>query len=301
MERAKQNPLTQPLIQPQVSSKACVFTRLGLLTHVGFYQRAEVKDALALLRLAVTPDDRQADEAFRRVINIPARGFGAKALDVVETEAAWRKVSLLQALETADLPPRARSAGLAFADAIRGVGRDQGATLADQISLLLDATGYRAMLCESKAETTEDRLANLQELIALAGGFHSARELLDHAALATSGPQDETADRVRLMTIHKAKGLEFPHVFLPGWESGTFPPDYAADHAEERRLAYVAITRGMRRVTITHCAFRRGYATPSGFLDDIPDANKVSGWLTATGQRPALYPPSASVTGLTRL
>jgi len=253
-----------------------------LIGDVGFYQRAEVKDALALLRLVATPDDRQADEAFRRVINTPARGFGAKALDTAEAEAAWRKVSLLQALETAELPPKARSAGLAFADAIRRVGRDATATLADQISLLLDATGYRAMLRESKAET-QDRLENLQELITLAGGFHSARELLDHAALATSGPQDETADRVRLMTMHKAKGLEFPHVFLPGWESGTFPPDYAADHSEERRLAYVAITRGMRRVTITYCAFRRGYATPSSFLDDIPDANKVNGWLACGG------------------
>ena len=85
---------------------------------------------------------------------MPARGFGAKALDTVEAEAAWRQVSLLQALETAELPPKARSAGLAFADAIRGVGRDATATFADQISLLLDATGYRAMLRESKAETT---------------------------------------------------------------------------------------------------------------------------------------------------
>jgi DNA helicase-2/ATP-dependent DNA helicase PcrA len=249
-----------------------------LVGDVGFYQRAEIKDALALLRLSVTPDSTQGDEAFRRVINVLARGFGPKAMDAIEQEAAWRQVSLLQALETAELAPKARSAGLAFADAVHSVGRDRAATVADQISLLLDATGYRAMLRESKAETTEDKLENIQELIGLAGDFHTARDLLDHAALSTSGPQDESADRVRLMTMHKGKGLEFPHVFLPAWEAGTFPPDYG-EISEERRLGYVAITRGMRRVTITYCEFRRGYTVPSSFIDDLPAENRVLGWL----------------------
>ena len=256
-----------------------------LVGDVGFYQRAEIKDALALLRLAANPDSPQADEAFRRVINVPARGFGPRALEAVETEAAWRRVSLLQAVETAELPPKARSAGFAFADAIRAVARNRTATLADQISLLLDATGYRAMLRESRAETTEDRLDNLQELITLAGGFHTARELLDHAALATNGPQDETADRVRLMTIHKCKGLEFPHVFLPAWEAGTFPTSYG-DLAEERRLAYVALTRGMQRVTVSYAVWRRGSMVASPFLADIPPAHSVNGWLRGVGVNP---------------
>jgi DNA helicase-2/ATP-dependent DNA helicase PcrA len=251
-----------------------------LVGDVGFYQRVEIKDALALLRLAATPDSVQGDEAFRRVINVPARGFGPKAIDAVEQEAAFRQASLLQALETAELSPRAHSAGLAFLDAIRGVMRDRFATVADQISLLLDATGYRTMLRESKAETTEDKLENIQELIGLAGDFHTSRALLDHAALSTSGPQDESADRVRLMTMHKGKGLEFPHVFLPAWEAGTFPPDYG-EISEERRLGYVAITRGMRRVTISHCEFRRGYTSPSSFIEDLPAANKITGWLRA--------------------
>jgi DNA helicase-2/ATP-dependent DNA helicase PcrA len=160
---------------------------------------------LALLRLAATPDDTQSDEALRRVINVPARGFGDKAMGTLEAEAAWRQVSLFAALETADLPPRTRSTGLGFVDAVRGVGRDRGATLADQISLLLDATGYRAMLRESRAETTEGRLENVQELIQLAGSFHTARELLDHAALSTGGPHEEADGRVRLMTLHKGK------------------------------------------------------------------------------------------------
>ena len=80
------------------------------------------------------------------------------------------------------------------------------------------------------------------------------------------------------MTLHKGKGLEFPHVFLPAWEAGSFPPDYG-DLSEERRLAYVAITRGMRRVTITHCDFRRGSASPSCFIADLPGESRSDGWL----------------------
>ena len=259
-----------------------------LVGDVGFYERAEIKDVLALLRLCATPEDRQSDEAFRRVINVPARGFGAKALQEVENEAAWRQVPLLTALETAELPPKTRSAGLAFVDAIKGIARDRASTLADQLSLLIDATGYRAMLRDSKAETTEGRLENVQELIQLAGSFHTARDLLDHAALSTSGPKEGNADQVRLMTLHKGKGLEFPHVFLPAWEAGSFPPDYG-DLSEERRLAYVAITRGMRRVTITHCDFRRGYASPSCFIADLPGESRSDGWLRGsdrlTGRR----------------
>ena len=255
-----------------------------LIGDVGFYQRAEIKDALALLRVSTHPDSRQSDEAFRRIINVPARGFGARAMAVLESEAAFRGCSLLQALETAAASPKARAAGLVFADAIRATTR-AGLTLADQLSLLLDATGYRAMLRDSQAEGMENRLENLQELVGLAGQFHSARELLDHASLSTSGPRDEDADCVKLMTLHKSKGLEFPHVFLPGLESGIFPSSFG-DFAEERRLAYVALTRGMRRVTITHCEYRRGPAMPSPFIGVLPTGSVHRGWLRAP-PRPA--------------
>jgi len=251
-----------------------------IVGDVGFYQRAEIKDALAYLRLSVNPDERQSDEAFRRIINEPRRGFGTKALQILEDEANFRNLSLLRAIDTAPLPSKARATGLAFADTIRRIGQDPSHTLADQISLLLDGTGYRAMLRDSKAETNDDRLENLAELLSIAGSFHTARELLDHAALATSRPYEDDTARVRLMTLHKAKGLEFPQVFLPAWEAGILPSDYS-DPEEERRLAYVALTRAMRRITITSSAFRRGPAMPSPFIEDIPENCRINGWLNA--------------------
>jgi DNA helicase-2/ATP-dependent DNA helicase PcrA len=207
-----------------------------IVGDVGFYQRAEIKDALALLHLVAMPEGRQADEALRRVINMPPRGFGGKTMTILEEEAAWRQIPLLQALETAPLPPKARAAGLKFADAICAVAQEKTATAADQLSLVLDATGYRQMLRDSRAETMEGRLDNVHELIRLAGSFNSARELLDHAALATAAPDEDATGTVSLLTLHRAKGLEFPEIFLPAWEDGIFPPFHYGDPSEERRL-----------------------------------------------------------------
>ena len=249
-----------------------------IIGDVGFYQRAEIKDSLALLRLSQHPDTPQSDEAFRRVCNTPSRGLGPKAMTALEDDATFRRTSLLRAVETADLPPKARGAALAFAAAIHETVRDAGLSVADRLSLLVDRTGYREMLRASKAETDEGRLDNLSELIQLAGSFQSVSELLDHAALASAAPGEEVGGRVQLMTLHKGKGLEFPHVFLPGWEQGTFPSGFG-DFDEERRLAYVALTRGMERVSISHVGFRRGYTKPSPFLADLPAENHVVGWL----------------------
>jgi DNA helicase II / ATP-dependent DNA helicase PcrA len=245
-----------------------------LVGDVGFYARAEIKDALALLRLAAMPDDRQSNEAFRRVINEPRRGFGAKAIEILERDAGFFDVSLLKAVETAALPPKTKEAGLQFVEHIRAVAGDTTLTLADQLSLLLDRTGYRAMLRESRAKNMEQKLENLGELIDIAGGFHSAREFLDHAALATNRERGGDEDVVSLMTLHKAKGLEFPHVFLPAFEAGIIPSSYG-DVDEERRLAYVALTRGMRQVRISWALYRRGPTEPSPFVDAIPERSRV--------------------------
>jgi DNA helicase-2/ATP-dependent DNA helicase PcrA len=249
-----------------------------IVGDVGFYARKEIKDALALLRLLTFPDDPQSNDALRRVINEPKRGFGDKAMQDLEADAEFRNISLFNALETTVLPRGTKAAGCAFTAAIRKIASDQSHTLADQLHLVLQATGYRDMLKNSKAEGSEDRLENLQELISLAQTYHSARELLDHAALATSRPVEDETERVRLMTLHKAKGLEFPHVFLPAWEAGIFPSEQG-NLSEERRLAYVAVTRGMFRVTISYCEYRRQYRQPSHFIGVIPDFHKVSGWL----------------------
>ena len=247
--------------------------------------------SLAMLDSISAPRSRTRwpSSALRLPLTIDNPTKRAKAMEILEAEAAWRHVSLIAALETAPLPARSRNAGLKFADAIRIVAQARTATLADQISTLIDLTGYRTMLRESRAETTEGRLENVQELILLAGGFHTGRELLDHAALATEHPDENDGRRVRLMTIHRAKGLEFRHVFLPGWEVNAFPPPYG-EISEERRLAHVALTRGMRRVTVSHCDLRRGYADASVFVADIPEQHRVSDWLRNQSPRrpPAL-------------
>jgi DNA helicase-2/ATP-dependent DNA helicase PcrA len=261
-----------------------------IVGDVGFYARQEIKIALAYLRLATHPDDRQSDEAFRRVINEPRRGFGPQTLAIVEDEASFRDVSLLAALETTRLPPKARGEGLKLADQVRGIGGDPGHSLADQISLLLDACGYRQLLRASKAEDAAGRLENLEELISLASSFHSARELLDHAALATNRASEGATPAVRLMTMHRAKGLEFEHVFLPAFENGLIPSAYG-DPDEERRLAYVALTRGKRHVAISSAQYRRGPSEPSIFIDEIPDHAKTR--LTRQsdrGARPHVWP-----------
>ena len=120
---------------------------------------------------------------------MPARSLGPKAMEGIHDEAAFRMVPLFQALETAKLLPKARAHALGFIEAIRSVIRDRAATVADQLSMPVNRTGYRAMLRESRAEETVDRLENLQELLTLAGGFHTATELLDHAALASAAPR----------------------------------------------------------------------------------------------------------------
>ena len=251
-----------------------------IVGDTGFYQRASVKDALALLRLSASPDDRQSDEAFRRVANKPARGIGAKALGLVEVEAGWRDVSLLTAIETTALPKAAAARLREFVDIVRAVGRDPDMTLSQRLQALLSATGYMTMLRQNRVDDAEEQLENVTELVGLADGFHTVTELLEHAALASMVQREQVGGRVQLMTLHRAKGLEFPHVFLPAWEAGIFPGTNSLNLDEERRLAYVALTRGMRRVTVTWCAYRQSRpSSPSLFIDHIPVETMIGGWL----------------------
>ena len=262
-----------------------------IVGDAGFYQRTAVKDALALLRLSTSPDDRQSDEAFRRVANKPARGLGAKALGLVEVEAGWRELSLLAAVEHADLPKAAGARLRIFCDTLRATGAEPKLTLSQRLSLLLERTGYLAMLRQGRVDDAEEQLENVCELVALADGFHTVAELLEHAALASASPREQVDGRVQLMTLHRAKGLEFPHVFLPGWDAGIFPTSNG-EPDEERRLAYVALTRGMRRAAVTWCSFRQG--RPSGsslFVEQIPAENRHDGWKRyGNRRRPALSP-----------
>ena len=159
---------------------------------------------------------------------MPARGLGAKALQAIEREAQDLASSLLTAAQTAKLDPKAHRSAAAFVDLILEASADISLTLADQMSLLLDRTGYREMLRNSRADGTEGRLESLHELLLLAGSFHGAAELLEHAALSGQGSELERDGEgcVKLMTMHKAKGLEFDQVFLPAWEAGVFPAEY---------------------------------------------------------------------------
>jgi len=250
----------------------------AIVGNAGFYQRVTVKDALALLRLSAFPESRQSDEAFRRVANKPARGLGAKALGSIEVEAGWRDVSLFAAIEVAPLPKAVSTRLMAFATIVREIGQDEDLSLSGRLRALLDRTGYLAMLRERQEDDAETQIENIAELLNLATGFGTVTALLQHAALASAAPGEQTSGRVQLMTLHRAKGLEFPHVFLPAWECGVFPG--GGDLDEERRLAYVALTRGMQRVSITWCTFRQGRpVAPSLFIGHIPTEHRVEGWL----------------------
>lgn len=251
-----------------------------LVGDTGFYERAAVKDALALLRLSESPASRQSDEAFRRVCNKPTRGVGAKTLGEIELEAGWRDISLMEAVAHTDLP-RPAAAGLrAFGEAIHRAGPDTGLSVAERLALLLDVTGYLPTLRAGADDDAETAIENLAELQLLAEGFRSVEQLLEHTALASGPPREDLTGRVQLMTLHRAKGLEFPHVFLPAWDSGVFPSGSAEDIDEERRLAYVALTRGMRRVAVSSVRFRDGRpSAPSVFVDQIPEEHRCRGWL----------------------
>ena len=280
-----------------------------IIGGVRFYERKEIKDALAFMRLLINPHD---DVSFRRVVNVPARGIGKSVLDGLERIAVespdagtpllagagdqtrtprslWARSE--QAIRQRLLPPRAITALKGFCDLIAGLRSEvSGSSVSILLGLILDRTGYLRELREQKTEEAEARLENLMELVSAAreyeareeepslGGFVDRLSLLSEAEEA-DGESPEAA-RVWLMTMHAAKGLEFPTVIVAGMEEGLFPHSRSAEDEdeveEERRVCYVCMTRARQRLVLTGAARRRVFGEyqstqPSRFLSEIPD------------------------------
>ncbi|HVL29555.1 MAG TPA: UvrD-helicase domain-containing protein, partial [Sphingomicrobium sp.] len=248
-----------------------------------FYERAEIRDALAYLRLIQSPAD---DLAFERIVNQPKRGLGDKAVATIHRLARASQQPLLlasaQMLDSDELTPQARrSLGRFVGDLARW--RQMAAELPhpELARILLDESGYTAMLQAERSAEAAGRLENLAELARAMEEYDSLSAFLEHVSLVMDNDSMKAGDRVTIMTIHAAKGLEFQHVWLAGWEEGVFPSQRSLDEGglasleEERRLAYVAITRARRSATILHAANRRIYgqwtsSIPSRFVAELP-------------------------------
>jgi DNA helicase-2/ATP-dependent DNA helicase PcrA len=251
-----------------------------------FYERAEIRDALAYLRVIAQPAD---DLAFERIVNTPKRGLGDKALARIHALARSEGVPLMQAaaliLDTDELTAQARrSLGNLVGDFARWRARLDALPHAELARLILDESGYTAMLQADRSAESAGRLENLAELARAMEEYETLGAFLEHVSLVMDNDADREADKVTIMTIHAAKGLEFGTVFLAGWEEGVFPSQRALDEGgnasleEERRLAYVAITRARRKCFILHAANRRIYgqwtsSIPSRFVTELPEAD----------------------------
>ena len=248
-----------------------------------FYERAEIRDALAYLRLVNQPSD---DLAFERIVNVPKRGLGDKAVAKIQMLARAQQVPLLNAafdiLETDELTPQARRSLKVFVDDIRS-WRDRASALphAELARTILDESGYTTALQAEKSAESAGRLENLNELARAMEEYETLGAFLEHVSLVMDNDAAADGEKVTVMTIHGAKGLEFDRTFLVGWEEGVFPSQRALDEGglasleEERRLAYVAITRARRRCTIFHAANRQIYgqwtsSIPSRFIGELP-------------------------------
>ncbi|MCL4158746.1 UNVERIFIED_CONTAM: hypothetical protein GTU68_061588, partial [Idotea baltica] len=248
-----------------------------------FFERAEIKDALAYLRICIRRDD---DPSFERIVNTPTRGIGNKTIDVVREYARAQQISMWDAtnqlMNTSQLSSRAQSALGVFVNLIQEISSqivDQD--LFQQIEIMLDLSKLIEHFQKEKGEKGQARVENLQELITAARGYE-VDETEAHAALeAGEGQAEEWEDCVQLMSLHSAKGLEFPLVFLTGMEEGLFPHQRSLDEGsgrleEERRLCYVGMTRAMQQLWLSHAELRRLYGTekytsPSRFLGEIPE------------------------------
>ena len=251
-----------------------------------FYERAEIRDALAYLRVIAQPAD---DLAFERIVNTPKRGLGDKAVGKVHAFARAAGVPLYSAaaqiLDTDELAGAARkSLGNLVADFARWRARLDELPHPELARLMLDESGYTAMLQADRSAESAGRLENLTELTRAMEEYETLGAFLEHVSLVMENDAARDEAKVTIMTIHAAKGLEFDTVFLAGWEEGVFPSQRSLDEGgnasleEERRLAYVAITRARRKCIIIHAANRRIYgqwtsSIPSRFVGELPDAH----------------------------
>ena len=251
-----------------------------------FYERAEIRDAIAYARIVQQPAD---DLAFERIINVPRRGVGEVALRALHQRAREKAISLTAA--TAELIGEGALKGKpreALGELLRGFDRWRAMLPADghvvTLATMLDESGYTEMWKLDKSPEAPGRLENLKELVRALADFETLAGFLDHVSLVMENEENAAGDRVNLMTLHGAKGLEFDTVFLPGWEEGVFPNQRALDESgnkgleEERRLAYVGLTRARRLAVVSHAANRRIYANwqssiPSRFIDELPEAH----------------------------
>ncbi len=249
-----------------------------------FYERAEIRDAVAYMRVLRGASD---DLAFERIVNVPRRGIGEQALRGMHEASRAQGISLCAAAEqlvaTGSLRGRAREA---MAELFRGFSRwrqmleTEGHVVT--LATMLDESGYTEMWKQDKSPEAPGRLENLKELVRALADFETLEGFLDHVSLVMENEENADSEKVSLMTLHGAKGLEFDTVFLPGWEEGVFPNQRSMDEQgakgleEERRLAYVGITRARKRAIISHAANRRIYANwqssiPSRFIDELPE------------------------------
>jgi DNA helicase-2/ATP-dependent DNA helicase PcrA len=260
-----------------------------------FYERAEIRDALAYLRLIAQPQD---DLAFERIHNVPKRGLGAKALEAMHAHARRTGLPLaaaaLQLADSDELPRRAAlTIGALMHQFLHWRQQAEVVSPADLLRLVMEESGYNAMLAADRSAESAGRAENLSELARAMEEYESLGDFLEHVSLVMDNDRSDAAETVTIMTIHAAKGLEFDNVFLPGWEEGVFPSQRAIDEGglasleEERRLAYVAITRARRHCTILHAANRRIYgqwtsSIPSRFIEELP-AEHIEQETTLTG------------------